>query len=710
MLAGIDELRERGAQWVVVSSGGGPLVAAGPGRAWRVLPPAASVVNPIGSGDCLAAGLACGLVSGSDMADALRLGLAAAAQNVGQLLPAALDREGDAHVGQDNCHRRPIIFQEAAKPVRPVQRKVWATQHGDVMKKDEPASGTAGDERVADDATGGGKHAAERRPQQVDPVCGDSECAHMLNSIAAGVVRISREGRITYINAQGRRLLGVMGRDPMGMSLHEFEPYTIWADESPCTFDQYPPIKCVRTGEFQTSVIIGLRVASGRLLWVTVTAEPLLDPQTGKPESALVTVVDSSHPKHIEDSLRYSEERYRNLLEHAPDAIVVHQGGPIRYINDAGVKLWGGRTREDFIGRNILDFVHSKFRAAAQRRVGNVMSGEPTPLMEQRHVRFDGRSVFVEVTGLPCYYDGQRCVQAIFRDVTERKRVDRLVRRQREILRKFFDRLPVLVGVFDAAGRTKVVNREWKRVMGWGTELSLDEYLAHVYSDPVERQRAYDFLLARQPGWSDFPVTVKDGRTRYLSWANIWLSSGDHIGIAQDVTDRRLAAEALLRAKQELETRVEERTEELTRKNEELSRKQRFMERTLAAQERDRTLVAYEIHDTFLQDVIGALMFVDTMYENCGADGNPQNAPLEQARRLLRNCIAEARRMISGLRPPIIDEQGVRGGVEYLVNEFNGRGMDTRVLAPHAGRATGPDSRNDDLSHRPGSALEHRTA
>lgn len=121
------------------------------------------------------------------------------------------------------------------------------------------------------------------------------------------------------------------------------------------------------------------------------------------------------------------------------------------------------------------------------------------------------------------------------------------------------------------------------------------------------------------------------------------------------------------------------------RKNDELRGKQRFMERTLAAQERDRKLVAYEIHDTILQEVIGALMFVDTMYENAAASKALAAeaidvAPLEQARKLLRKCIDEARQMISGLRPPIIDEQGVVGAVDYLVSEFNARGMAIRFV------------------------------
>ncbi len=84
-------LNDRGAEWVVITQGAEPAWASSRGRFYRFVPPAVEVVNPIGSGDCLAAGIAWGLFGGSQPLDAIRLGIAAAAENVGQLLPGRLD-------------------------------------------------------------------------------------------------------------------------------------------------------------------------------------------------------------------------------------------------------------------------------------------------------------------------------------------------------------------------------------------------------------------------------------------------------------------------------------------------------------------------------------------------------------------------------------------------------------------------------------------
>jgi tagatose 6-phosphate kinase len=83
----------RGARWVVVSDGREALWALGQGVAYRAEPPRVSVVNPIGSGDCLAAGIACGILRGLAMEDAVRLGMACAAANLATLLPARFERE-----------------------------------------------------------------------------------------------------------------------------------------------------------------------------------------------------------------------------------------------------------------------------------------------------------------------------------------------------------------------------------------------------------------------------------------------------------------------------------------------------------------------------------------------------------------------------------------------------------------------------------------
>jgi len=87
------ELNNRGAEWVLISDGPRPAWASSREQIFRLTPPRVEPVNPIGSGDCLAAGIAWAIAEGSDALTAIRRGVGAAAYNVGQLLPARLERD-----------------------------------------------------------------------------------------------------------------------------------------------------------------------------------------------------------------------------------------------------------------------------------------------------------------------------------------------------------------------------------------------------------------------------------------------------------------------------------------------------------------------------------------------------------------------------------------------------------------------------------------
>jgi signal transduction histidine kinase len=87
----------------------------------------------------------------------------------------------------------------------------------------------------------------------------------------------------------------------------------------------------------------------------------------------------------------------------------------------------------------------------------------------------------------------------------------------------------------------------------------------------------------------------------------------------------------------------------------------------LSLSESDRQLVAYEIHDGLVQYVTASLMHLDSFVQLLPPEVPRQN--LDVSRSLLRDALAEARRLISGLRPPILDEAGVVAAIDYMVRE-----------------------------------------
>jgi 1-phosphofructokinase family hexose kinase len=91
LLSGMRELNQRGATWVMVSQGKEALWLTSREQTYRFTPPLVKIVNPIGCGDCLAAGIAWRMDAGDDVPQAVRYGMAAAAENATMLLPSRLD-------------------------------------------------------------------------------------------------------------------------------------------------------------------------------------------------------------------------------------------------------------------------------------------------------------------------------------------------------------------------------------------------------------------------------------------------------------------------------------------------------------------------------------------------------------------------------------------------------------------------------------------
>jgi tagatose 6-phosphate kinase len=94
LLAAMQSLNQRGAQWVVTTQGSQPVWVSSATEAYRVYPlPVDEIVNSIGCGDVMAAGLAWATRDGRNAVEAVRVGIAAAAENLRHLLPGRLDRK-----------------------------------------------------------------------------------------------------------------------------------------------------------------------------------------------------------------------------------------------------------------------------------------------------------------------------------------------------------------------------------------------------------------------------------------------------------------------------------------------------------------------------------------------------------------------------------------------------------------------------------------
>jgi signal transduction histidine kinase len=119
---------------------------------------------------------------------------------------------------------------------------------------------------------------------------------------------------------------------------------------------------------------------------------------------------------------------------------------------------------------------------------------------------------------------------------------------------------------------------------------------------------------------------------------------------------------------------AKKKREQLEKENDALRRQVDELKWLIHAHERDRKLTAYEIHDGLLQYVSGALLHLEKVADSRALKTGKPRAALELAAHLLRRSIEEGRHVMSGLRPPILDEEGIVMSLEYLVVEQSEHG------------------------------------
>jgi len=163
----------------------------------------------------------------------------------------------------------------------------------------------------------------------------------------------------------------------------------------------------------------------GSVFWGIVGATVVSDPE-GRPLYYVGQVQDITETKKTEAALKESEERYRRLVEYSPIPIFVQSNLKIIYINPAAVAALGGSSPEDFIGKNSLDLVDDEFRQFAQSRIENISDKqEATSPVDMKLRRLDGGLIDTQIMGSPVELGGQRAVQTVFLDITERKKMEK---------------------------------------------------------------------------------------------------------------------------------------------------------------------------------------------------------------------------------------------------------------------------------------------
>jgi PAS domain S-box-containing protein len=174
---------------------------------------------------------------------------------------------------------------------------------------------------------------------------------------------------------------------------------------------------------------------------------------------------------------------------------------------------------------------------------------------------------------------------------------------------------------------------------------------------PDDRQRLFDWLpqQGRGPAEIQYRIVRPTGAVRWI-WTRTFPVFDEQgqvyrvAGITRDITTQKLAEDRLLHEEQ-------------------------LLRKLLQLQDRERKLVAHDIHDGLVQFVTGAKMVVEGLRHQVQTGGRVKPDDLTAVADMLSKAISEGRRLISDLRPMIIDDEGLIEAINYLVAEETGKGL-----------------------------------
>jgi len=313
---------------------------------------------------------------------------------------------------------------------------------------------------------------------------------------------------------------------------------------------------------------------------------------------------DITQRKQTEEALRESEEKYRHLSEGTFEAVVLHENGKIIEANKQFYEMFDYKP-EELAEKNVvlLTATPDSVKFIEQQ----ISSGNQGPY-EVGGMKRDGTAFPVEVRAKAMKYKGKMARIAAIRDLTERKQAEEALKKSEERYRAIAENSRVGFWQTTLDGHTIYINPAMCRILEIEAPEELHGKTYDTFYDDKNRQIIKGELVKRERGISstyEVELTGKKGTKRnvMISGAPIFLSEDkihSAIGTFTDITDKKRAEKALMKAHDELEHRVKKRTRELEINTKNLEEINIAMKVLLKKREEDKK----DIEDNILTNVI----------------------------------------------------------------------------------------------------------
>ena len=349
-------------------------------------------------------------------------------------------------------------------------------------------------------------------------------------------------------------LYRIHGLDP-GYNLKLEEALDFYAPESRPDVEAVVK-KAAETGETYDLESLFIPRGSKDKIWVRSLGRAVYS--GGKIVKLTGTFQNIDKYKRTEEALRQAESNFRHSLDDSPLGVrIVTMEGETIYANRAILDIYGFDSIEELktttVEKRYTPESYAEFQIRKKKRQ---RGGYGPPEYEISIVKKNGEVRHLQVFRKEIFWNGERRFQVIYRDISERKRAEEALIKEKETARKYLDIAGVIIVAINRVGEVILINKKGCEVLGYDEKYILgknwfDHFIPAWLKEelvPVSK-KLFDGDM-QSVEYHENPILTKNGKERMVAWHNTVLRDDEgniieHLSSGEDISERKHAEDAL---------------------------------------------------------------------------------------------------------------------------------------------------------------------